>query len=150
MSKLYSKMFIHAVFHLKNNDCLIKPDDELKLYSYINGVIILNGCSPIIINGIENHIHVLCILSKNISTANLLEDIIDHSSRWIKSLGNHYHDFDWQGDYSCYSVSKSRVNNVRKYIEDQKELHKTQTFEEEYRQFLNENEIDYKEEYLWS
>jgi len=122
----------------------------MKLYAYINGIIILNESSPIIINGIENHIHVLCILSKNISTANLLEDIMGCSSRWIKLLGAHYHEFAWQGDYSCYSVSKSRVKNVQKFIEDQKKLHKDQTFEEEYRQFLNENEINYKEEYLWS
>ena len=150
MSKLFSKLYVHAILHVKNNDCMIRLEDEQKLYAYINGIIILNESSPIIINGIDNHIHVLCILSKNISTANLLEDIMNYSGRWIKSLGTQYHDFVWQRDYSCYSVSKSRVKNVQKFIEDQKELHKDQTFEEEYRQFLNENEVSYKEEYLWS
>jgi len=150
MSKLLSKLYVHAIFHVKPTSSMIRPQDEKRLYSYINGLIILNESSPIIVNGIENHVHVLCLISKNISTAILLEEIMLYTSKWIKSLGPFYSDFVWQSDYSCYSVSKSRVNDVYKFIEGQKELHKTLTFEEEYRQFLNENEVNFQEEYLWS
>ncbi|MDP4240061.1 MAG: transposase [Bacteroidota bacterium] len=150
MIKSLSKLYVHAILHVKNNNCTIRPEDELRFYAFINGVLILNESSLIVINGTENHIHVLCVVSKNISTANLLEDIMEDTRRWTKSLDIHYQNFEWQNDYCCYSVSKSRLKNVQKFIEDQKEIHKTQTFEDEYRQFLNENEIDYKEEYLWS
>jgi putative transposase len=47
-------------------------------------------------------------------------------------------------------VSQSKVETVKKYIENQKEHHKRQTFKEEYIQFLKENGVDYKEEYLWT
>ena len=150
MSKLLSKLYVHAIFHVKTTSSMIRPEDEKRLYSYINGLIILNESSPIIVNGIENHVHVLYLMSKNISTAVLMEEILLYSSKWIKSLGAFYSDFAWQSEYSCYSVSKSRVNDVYKFIDGQKELHKTLTFEEEYRQFLNENEVNFQEEYLWS
>ena len=89
-------------------------------------------------------------MSKNISLSDLLEDIKRNSSRWIKTRGPHYQDFAWQGGYAGYSVSQSKVEIVERYIENQKGHHKHQTFKEEYIQFLKENGIDYKEEYLWT
>jgi len=150
MSQSLSKLYIHAIFHVKNNECMIRPEDEKELYSYIGGTIKISNSIPIITNGMENHIHVLCIMSKNISLANLLEDIKTNSSRWIKTLGSHYREFAWQGGYSGYSVSQSRVDVVKKYIETQKEHHKKQTFQEKYIQFLKENGVEYNEDYLWT
>jgi len=150
MSQSLSKLYVHAIYHVKNNECLIRPEDESELYAYIGGVLNLSKSIPIIINGTENHIHVLCIMSKNISLANLLEDIKGNSSRWIKSKGTHYRNFAWQGGYAGYSVSQSKVEVVKKYIENQKEHHRQQTFKDEYIQFLKENGIDYNENYLWT
>lgn len=150
MSQSLSKLYIHAIFHIKNNQCFIKPEDELELYSYIGGVIKVSKSIPIKINGTENHIHVLCIMSKNISLANLLEDIKGDSSRWIKTRGLHYQNFSWQGGYSGYSVSQSKVEIVSRYIDNQKVHHQKQTFKEEYIQFLKENEIDYNADFLWT
>lgn len=150
MSQSLSKLYIHAIYHVKNNECLIRPEDEKDLYSYIGGVLNLSKSIPIIINGTENHIHVLCIMSKNISLADLLEDIKGNSSRWIKTKGTYYRNFAWQGGYAGYSVSQSKVESVKKYIENQKNHHKQQSFKDEYIQFLKENGIDYNEDYLWT
>ena len=150
MSQSLSKLYVHAIYHVKNNECLIRPEDENELYAYIGGVLNLSKSIPIIINGTENHIHVLCIMSKNISLADLLEDIKRNSSRWIKTKGTHYRNFAWQGGYAGYSVSQSKVEIVKKYIENQKEHHKHQSFKDEYIQFLKENGIDYNEDYLWT
>jgi putative transposase len=150
MSQSLSKMYLHAIFHVKNNECLIRPEDEKELYAYMGGVVKLTHSVPIIINGTENHLHVLCILSKNISLSNFMEEIKTNSSRWIKTLGPHYRKFAWQGGYSGYSVSHSRVDAVKKYIANQKEHHKKQTFEDEYIQFLKENDVDYNNDYLWT
>lgn len=150
MSQSLSKLYVHAIYHVKNDECLIRMEDENELYAYIGGILNLSKSIPIVINGTENHIHVLCIMSKNISLANLLEDIKGNSSRWIKTKGPHYRNFAWQGGYAGYSVSQSKVEVVKKYIENQKDHHKQQTFKDEYIQFLNENGIDYNEEYLWT
>lgn len=128
---------------------MILTDNDKELYAYIGGLVTLSKSKPIAINGTENHIHVLFIMSKNISLANFMEEIKTNSSRWIKTLGPHYREFAWQGGYAGYSVSQSNLSIVQKYIENQKEHHKTRTFHEEYIQFLKENEVDYNEEYLW-
>jgi putative transposase len=150
MSQSLSKLYIHAIFHVKNDECVIRPEDEKELYAYIGGTVKISKSIPIIINGTENHIHVLCIMSKNISLAKLLEDVKTNSSRWVKTLGPHYREFAWQGGYAGYSVSQSKVSAVENYIRNQKEHHQKQTFQEEYIQFLKENGVDYNEDYLWT
>ncbi len=150
MSQSLSKLYIHAIFHVKNNECLIQPEDEKELYAYMGGTIKISKSIPIVINGTENHIHILCIMSKNISLSALLEDIKTNSSRWIKTFGPHYREFAWQGGYAGYSVSQSKVDVVKKYIENQKEHHNKQSFKEEYIRFLKENGVEYNDDYLWT
>ena len=150
MSQSLSKLYIHAIFHVKYNEYLIRPEDDEELYTYIGGVIKLSKSIPIIINGIENHVHVLCIMSKNICLADLMEDIKRNSSRWIKTKGIHYKDFAWQGGYAGFSVSPGVVKVVKRYIENQKTHHHMQSFHDEYIQFLKDHDVDYDENFLWS
>jgi len=150
MSQSLSKLYVHAIFHVKYNEYLIRPEDDKELYAYIGGVIKLSKSIPIIINGIENHVHVLCIMSKNICLADLMEDIKRNSSRWIKTKGIHYQNFAWQGGYAGFSVSPSKVEAVKKYIANQKNHHQQQSFKDEYIQFLNEHGVDYNDEFLWT
>lgn len=79
-----------------------------------------------------------------------MEDVKRNSSRWIKTKGENYHNFSWQGGYGGFSVSSSKVEVVKKYIENQKNHHKKQTFREEYLQFLKEYGVDYDETFLWN
>lgn len=105
MSQSLSKLYIHLVFHVKNSLVLIRREHKDILYAYIGSIIKDNGSIPVIINGTGDHIHILCVLSKNISLAALMEEIKRHSSRWIKTLGDQYRQFAWQGGYAGFSVS---------------------------------------------
>ena len=138
------------IFHTKNNENFIDTDIESELYAYLGGLLKNLKCLPIKINGIENHIHILCIMSKNISLADLTEDLKRNSSRWIKTKADKYKNFAWQGGYGGFSVSQYKADVVKQYIENQKEHHKTVSFKEEYIRFLKEYDIDYNEDYLWS
>ena len=132
MSQSLSKLYTHIVFHTKYNRDVIKADIEKELFAYLGGILKDNKSVPIAINGIENHVHILCIMSKNIALADLLEELKRNSSRWIKSKGVEYSDFAWQGGYGGFSVSQSKVEVVKRYIENQKNHHKTETVTEEY------------------
>lgn len=149
MSQSLSKLYVHAIFHIKNENCLIRSAEDHELYAFIGATLKFSNSLPIIINGTENHVHVLFVMSKNISLAKLMEDVKKNSSRWIKSKGAHYRNFEWQRGYSGYSVSHSKVEIVRRYILSQKEHHQKFSFEDEYIRFLKEYRIDYDEKYLW-
>jgi REP element-mobilizing transposase RayT len=108
-----------------------------------------NDSIPILINGVEDHVHLLCILSKNLGLAKLVEEIKRHSSRWIKTKGAYYSNFAWQGGYGGFSVSPALHDKTKAYIANQKEHHKKMSFKDEYLLFLKEYGIEYDERYLW-
>jgi len=97
MSQSLSKLFVHIIFRIKSRHVKIKNEDKSELYAYIGAIIKDNQSIPILINGVEDHIHVFCVMSKNISLAKFVEEIKRHSSRWIKTKGNYYKHYAWQG-----------------------------------------------------
>lgn len=150
MSQSLSKLFVHIIYHVKSTSVLIRKEDADELYAYIGAVLKDLECIPILINGVSDHIHILCVMSKNIALAKLVEDTKRHSSRWIKTKSNYYTKFAWQGGYAGFSVSPSLYEKTKKYIENQEEHHKKMTFKEEYLLFLKEYSIEFDENYLWT
>ena len=149
MSQSLSRLYVHVIFHVKNNDILIKKEDRTELYAYMRGIITNNKSIPILINGVGNHVHILCVMSKNIALSKLVEEIKRYSSRWIKTKGSYYYNFAWQGGYAGFSVSQSLHDRTKKYIANQEEHHKKMNFKEEYLLFLKEYGVVYNEGYLW-
>ena len=56
--------------------------------------------------------------------------------------------FYWQSGYGAFSVSQSNVKHVRLYIKNQRQHHQKQNFQDEFKKFLTQHEIDYDEKYL--
>jgi putative transposase len=150
MSQSLSKIFVHFTFHVKGNRSLIPESLQDKLYAYIGKVIKNHESIPIAINGMPNHIHILCVVSKNISSAKLMLEIKASSSKWIKTKSSLLSNFSWQAGYGAFSVSPSIHDVTKKYIENQKTHHKKVSYKQEYLELLNDYGIDYNEKYLWT
>ena len=119
MAQSLSKLYVHAIFHIKYNSPIIRKQEEMELYSYIGAIIKSNDSIPIIINGVEEHIHVLFVMSKNIALAKIMEEMKKNSSRWIKTKSKYYSNFAWQGGYGGFSVSPSVHDKTKNYIINQ-------------------------------
>ena len=150
MAQSLSKLFVHIIYHIKTTSVKIRTEDKNDLYAYMGAVIKSNDSIPILINGVDDHVHILCVMSKNIALSKLIEEIKGNSSRWIKTFHPYYKNFAWQGGYGGFSVSPSLHDKTKKYIENQEEHHKKMTFQEEYLMFLKEYGIEYNEQYLWT
>ena len=148
MPQSFVQIYIHMVFHTKNNRPLIKEETETELYSYIGGI--LKNCRsiPIKIGGTSDHIHILCTLPRTLAPADLMEEVKKSSSKWIKTKDKNYSSFYWQDGYGGFSVSRYAVDIVSAYISNQKSHHQKQNSVEEYRQLLDENGVEYDEKYL--
>ncbi len=149
MAQSLSQLYVHIIFRIKTTSVPIREQEADELYAYIGSIIKSQQSIPIIINGVGDHIHILCILSKNVALADLLEDVKKYSSGWIKTKDNYYKTFAWQGGYGGFSVSPSICEKTKKYIMNQKEHHKKVSFKDEYLLFLKEYGIEYDETYLW-
>ena len=149
MGQSLSKIYIHLIFHVKNNSVNIEKEVREDLYRYIGSIIKDNESIPILINGTADHVHILFVMSKNVSLAGITEEIKRHSSRWIKTQGQQHKNFAWQGGYAGFSVSQSIHEKTKHYIEKQEEHHRKMTFREELILFLKEYGVVYNEQYLW-
>ena len=78
-----------------------------------------------------------------------MKDVKKDSSSWIKTRGRIFRNFHWQDGYGAFSIAKSDIPELKKYIERQKEHHRKRTFQEELIAFLDEYGIAYDERYLW-
>jgi REP element-mobilizing transposase RayT len=150
MSQSLSKLFVHIVFHTKYNKKLITNEIKPELYAYMGAIIKDNDSIPIIINGVEDHVHILCIMSKNISLAKLVEYVKKHSNRWIKTKGKSFEKFSWQNGYGGFSVNYNAYDTTKSYIQNQENHHKKATSKEEYIELLKLYDVDYNEDYLWT
>ncbi len=149
MPQSLSKVYVHITFSTKNRVNRIDDKIETPLFEYIGGVCKQMECNPIKVGGHENHIHILCLLSRKIAQMALLENIKKSSSKWIKTKGDEYSDFYWQDGYGIFSVNPTEIDVVKKYISNQKEHHKKSTFKDEFRAFLKKYNVDYDERYVW-
>ena len=101
------------------------------------------------IGGYDDQVHILCMLSKKLPLAKLLELVKSHSSKWIKQKGPAVENFYWQDGYGAFSVSPSHVQAVAKYIQNQRAHHSKQDFKNEFRTLLHKNQVEYDERYVW-
>ncbi len=150
MAQSLSKLLVHIVFHTKHSEKIIRKNVKAELHAYMASIIKDNESIPIIINGADDHVHILCVMSKNIALSKLVELVKKHSSRWIKTKGDYYRNFGWQNGYAGFSVSPSEYDEIKTYIVNQEIHHRTITFKEEYLELLKMHGIDFNEEYLWT
>ena len=78
----------------------------------------------------------------------LIGDIKRDSSVWIKTQGD-FRNFYWQEGYGAFSIGQSQVQDVVKYIQDQKEHHAEKDFKAEFRGLLHKYQVEYDERYVW-
>ena len=149
MPQSLSKVYLHIVFHKKTTCPSIRPSDFERVHAYIGQLVNKTGCVNVWVDGVEDHVHVLCLLSREETISHLVEELKRNSSRWIKTLDDCYKDFAWQGGYGVFSVSQSMAEKTLEYIKNQKIHHEKQTFEDEYIGFLNLYNIEYNEQYLF-
>ena len=88
-------------------------------------------------------------LPRTITQAEMVERTKKNSSKWIKALDPRYRGFFWQRGYGAFSVSRSQLAAVLKYVDGQDKHHRTRTFQEEYRELLRKHGVDYDERYVW-
>ena len=149
MANTFTSLHYHVIFSTKNREPWIRHDIEQRVWSYLGGIARENDMKPVLIGGIENHLHLLLGLPAALSVSKALQLIKGGSSAWMKETFPGLAGFGWQDGYAAFTVSKSQIPEVETYIRGQREHHRAKTFEDEYRAFLDKHEIDYEEEYVF-
>ena len=149
MPQSLSSILIHLVFSTKNREPYITTEIEPELHAYLGAVFRECHSPALIINGTLDHVHALFALSRTVTVAGIVEEVKKRWSKWAKSKGGVHRNFQWQTGYGAFSIGRSNVDALKRYIAGQKEHHHRRTFGEEYRSFLKKYDVGYDGRYVW-
>jgi putative transposase len=139
----------HIVFSTKDRQPWLTPIIRERVWGYQSRILQNLECNTITIGGVADHVHILCNLAKKFPTVKVLEILKKDSSKFVKELDPNLRDFHWQDGYGLFSISPSHFEVVKKYILNQEEHHKKETFQEELLRILKKYNAPYDERYLW-
>ena len=144
----YRQIIYHVVFHTKDSRSSLNLDHSDELYAYIAGIIKNKNCFLYQINGTEDHLHFLSDLHPSVALAIYLRDIKTASSLWLKKHPGFPKFKGWADGYGAFTYAFRDKDMVVNYIKNQREHHKNETFEEEYRRLLKEHGIEIDERFF--
>ena len=132
----YYNLYTHFILITQNRQPIIPQHHRERLEKYITGIVNNNNSKMYSIYANPEHVHLLVSRSPRISEEVLVTIIADSSTKFIQDNKLSVGTFAWQQSASAFSVSKTDVDNVCKYILNQPIHHKKMSFAEEHDKFL--------------
>ena len=145
----FTQLYTQIVFAVRNRDAVLRKEFRQPLYEYMGGILLKQNHKPIIINGVYDHVHVFIGQNPAISISDTVWELKRGTDLFIKEKNWFKSKFTWQDGYGAFSYSRSHIDNVYKYVQNQEQHHKKATFKSEYIKFLKKFEIEYDERFLF-
>ena len=144
------QIYVHLVFSTKHRQSFLR-DAAIRdgLHAYLVGICKNQDSLSLRIGGAEDHVHILCRLSKTIDVSKLIRELKRDSSKWIKTQSPQLMDFQWQEGYGAFSVSPAHVDALIEYIANQIEHHRAESFQDEFRRLCEKYGVEFNERYVW-
>lgn len=146
MPSSWTQNYYHTVFSTKRREPLISPELELRLHPFLGGIARDLACTAIAINGTSDHVRLLLRYPSDLSHSDMARHIKSRSSKWIHEAFPHLGRFAWQEGYGGFTVSRSAVEQVKAYIDGQKEHHQRMSFKDEFLELLRRHGIEFDPE----
>ena len=132
----YNNLYTHFIFTTFLREPLILNTNRERIEKYITGIVNNNDCQLYAIYANPEHVHFLVSRSPHIDEEKLACIVANSSANFINKNRLCKCNFQWQMSCSAFSVSKNEVDHVCKYILNQPEHHKKQTFKDEYDSYI--------------
>lgn len=149
MANTYTQLYVQYVFSVKGRQNLIKEHFRDELEKVMSGIVAYQKCKTYAIYCNPDHTHIFVGMHPTMSPSKLMEQVKSGSSKWLNQKQYISGKFSWQNGFGAFTYSKSHIDKVVKYILNQPEHHKKQSFKEEYLLLLQKFEIQYDSKYLF-
>ena len=149
MAQSFCNLLYHLVFSTKTRKTWLKDDVRSQIHQYLGGAVKGEGGTALIVNGTDDHVHILAKLRQDKALSDVIRSIKANSSGWIHRTFERQNDFAWQSGYGAFSVSTSQVEKVRSYVANQEEHHRRTTFQEEFLALLDAHHVEYDARYVF-
>lgn len=136
----YHNLYTHFILITSNRLPLILEENRIRIEKYMTGIVNNNQSKLYAIYANPEHVHFLASRSPKLSDESLATIVADSTEKFINGNKLCIVKFAWQESGSAFSVSKSDVDRVCKYILNQPNHHKKVSFMEEYANFIKQYE----------
>ena len=138
----------HTVFSTKHRRPMITPEVMPELIKVIGGIIADRDGALLAMNGTPDHVHLLTFFSQKRAIADVVRDIKAVSCDWIHGKFPGLAEFAWQSGYGSFTVSRSLTDRAERYIANQQNRHRKETFEHEFITLLDRHGVEYDPKYV--
>ena len=149
MANTYHQIYLQIVFAVKYRKAVIDSTWKSQLLGVIGNLINESNCKTLIVNGVQDHVHCFPGLRPVVSVSELMKTVKAKSSKYINDHSLTPRRFEWQDGYGVFSYHQAMVDTVYRYIQNQEEHHKIQTFREEYLGLLKEFKVEHDVQYIF-
>lgn len=123
MGQSFYNIYIHLVWRTKKREPCIHTDVEGLIYQVVKDKCHKYGFELMAIGNTPDHIHILLAINPREKLADFIREVKGASAYWVNHQTSH--ELYWQDGYGCISISKSALENVIRYVKNQKEHHQT-------------------------
>ena len=131
MAHTYTSLWYHLVWSTKSREPFLSKKIRQQLFAHFYEYCKLKKYHLDQINGVEDHVHLLMSLKPTLAISDIVRNIKTDSYYWLKEQKLVSDEFGWQDGYAAFTVSERYLVNLKKYIQNQEEHHKTNAFENE-------------------
>ena len=146
----YTCLFYHIVFSTKERRPFLSEELLARACQYMGGIVRNLKGQMLKANGAADHVHLAAVIHPSAAVAEFVGKVKSNSTGWIHETFPPMRDFAWQEGYSAFTVSRSVLPAVLKYIENQPVHHRKMTFQEELIELLERHGIEYDPQRMWT
>jgi len=149
MANTYAQIYIQIVFAVEGRQNLIKSEHKEEIQKYMSGILACRNQKVLAIHCMSDHTHILIGMTPDVSPSDLVRDTktatsnLINDKKWIRGR------FHWQEGFGAFSYSRSQVNQVVQYIQNQERHHARTSFRDEYLVFLKKFGVEYDERFIF-
>ena len=118
-----NSLWIHIIFSTKNRTPYLSWNVRNDVCLWLKEEAFKNEIHIDIVNGVDDHLHVLVKLKTKQCVSEVVKWIKGSSSYYLNKKYNWEPKFSWQSGYAVYSLSNNDINKTRQYIFNQQKHH---------------------------
>ena len=144
----YHCLYYHIVFSTKERCPWLNGERLTECCRYMGGIVRDLKGTLLDANGAADHLHLVAAVHPTVAVSAFLQEVKGGSSKWIHETFDDLRGFWWQEGYAAFTVSKSALPDVLKYVRNQKEHHRKISFQEELIALLDRHGVEYDPQYI--
>jgi len=118
-----SEIYLHFVWATHSRQPLISPEIEREVYRCIQMEAQSMGCDVLALNGTPDHVHLFVKMPTKLAPAQIAQQVKGVSTAFVRDQLKPVQRFGWQDGYGVFSISRSHLKRVVKYVDNQKQHH---------------------------